>query len=324
MKKLIKNALSLVLVGVMMLSFASCSFVSPYIGESGYFGIYKSVDLLSADSVITSINNKTVVENYGSYTVTYVYEHANKAEEYDYTQKYDLTAKINTAAQVNEVFALFNLNVDYKQANGQHSVDADINICIVRTSSGDMYSDYTVYAQVNGTSYKATFSQMKEKLDLADRYYSEVQNDSIKSALDTGNTNSSPYFELVLAWVETEYGDYIVSTGDNPLIQATHDYNKGMFIQLVSDAKNGSEKQYKVSTSGDDKFRASRSYSTNEQNFKEEMDVVAFLKLNDDGTYTSKYSYEWMKKHPYEDRESTYERVLEPLEGKITRPAFAA
>ena len=324
MKKLIRSIAVVLLMSVMVLSFASCSIVSPFIGESGYFGIYSSVDLSSADSVIASINtNIPSNEAYSGYKVTYVYEHANKAEEYNYTTKYNLTAKINSAALVNEVFALFDLKIDYKQADGQYGVDADVNICIVRTGSGTMYSDYTVYAQVNGANYKATFDEMKDKLDQADNWRSDIENNEMKYALDTRDTNSSAYLEVVLEWIQVEYGDYLLSSGENPLIQATHDYNKGMFISLVQDAKVGSDKQYKVSTSGDDKFRASKSYSMKEQNFQEESDIVAFLKLNGDGTYTCKYTYDWMRKHPYEDRASTYERVLEPLSEAISRPSFA-
>jgi hypothetical protein len=103
----------------------------------------------------------------------------------------------------------------------------------------------------------------------------------------------------------------------------THDFNMGMIIDLISEAKTGSEDRYKVSMADKDAlYRVSKSYDMSMGGVKESLDEVCFLKLVDYNSYSSKMTYSYTRKTPYEDINSTYEKTVNPLSDLIEKPDF--
>lgn len=324
MKRILKAGASLLITATLLLALSSCSVVSQFVGEKGYFGFYKTVDKENVQTEITDVINSNVLsdENNGAYNVSYKYESTSKmpGHDIDYSKSYEIEAQIDKQAAKNEVYAYFKFKSFYEQDDGECGVDATVYVCIIKTGDGDMFSDYTLYSKLENSdkAFSGSFEEVKEQIEEATEDCYEIDDGYMKNAFEVGETGSSEYADFVLTWINSVYDIRFGETYLETTIGiVAHYYNKGKFLELVSSSSN-----VKFSAAGDNMFRVREKYDENEENYKEHKNVVSYLKINDDKTYQSKNEYEYERKTSMGETTISYETELTPRTEKISIPDF--
>lgn len=320
MKKLLNRIILLATVLVMALSFTACDFdLSSIFGDGNYSK--KEITSESVSSIKSNITENTLNNlSYLKYESTYNYDY-NKSGEYVYNTKYDVNMKVNGSAVIGEVFALIEFKTFYSQPDGLHGRDKLVKFCIVRTSSGVNYSDYTVYMNIDGQTYSASYSGMINRIEAADLWVSNTGNYPMVEALDY-EEDQGAYFEVLYAYAEAVSGSQIVSTLDNPFIYCLHNFNKDNFIGILESLDEYSKnKGYSLYASKGNSYKIKR--YLNDTKFLEKYDEESYLTINDDKTYSYKYEGFYETKNPARNFNYTTKNELKPFTAAIERPSWS-
>ncbi|MBR6737361.1 MAG: hypothetical protein IKL82_03240 [Clostridia bacterium] len=314
MKKLLKLATAITAVIMCAISLVGCG---------GSFSKAEITDeTLSTYSQTVRHNTLSNTSN-TKYEATYKYDKKGSS----YNTKYDVKMKVNGDAGIGEVFALIEFNTFYTQDDGNHGRDLLIQYAIVRSTSGNYYSNYKINMVLGKQSssentFSVTFSDMVDAL-IDDGYWCSTESRYMTDILDDDDIFDS-YYNMLIAFAELKYGDYLVSSGDNPLVFCSHAYNKGGFLNTLNDLdSNSSNNGYSLYSSGDNAFRIKRKKTFSNYGITEEYKLESTITVHEDKTYTYK-SYDYYKtNNPARLAEVTKEHELKPITGTIEKPAWA-
>jgi hypothetical protein len=132
------------------------------------------------------------------------------------------------------------------------------------------------------------------------------------------------YYNMLISFAELKYGDWLVSSGDNPLVNCSHEYNKDAFLNTLNDLDSSSANNgYSLYTSGDNSFRIKRQKTFSQYGIKEEYKLESTITVHEDKTYTYKSSNYYKTNNPSRLAEVTKEYELKPITGSIEKPAWA-
>ncbi len=314
MKKLLKLATIITAILTCAISLVGCG------------GNFSKVDI--TDETLSNYNqivrNNTLSNSsYSNYEATYKYE--RKASSY--TTKYDVKMKVNGNAGIGEVFALIEFDTFYTQDDNQYGRDLLVKYAIVRSSNGAYYSDYKINMVLgeqatNENTFSVTFSEMVNAL-LDDGYWCSTDNEYMTDILDEDDIFDS-YYNMLISFAELKFGDFIVSSGDNPLVNCSHAYNKDMFLETLNDLdSNSANNGYTLHSSKDNAFKIKRKKNFSQYGITEEYKLESTLTIHEDKTYTYKcYDY-YKTNNPARLAEVTEEYELKPISGTIQKPAWA-
>lgn len=318
MKKFLNILLAFTIIISSVFSLTACSF-----GDGDYKASYKKQTITreSVSSIMDTIEKNTIENlSYSKYEATYKSDY--KSNTYDYNTKYDVSMKVNGDAKVGEVFAYIELKSVYEQSDGQHGRDLLVKYCIVRISEGKNFSDYKVYMNIGEETHSATFSEMHDKIAEEDVYLEgETENLDVSNILDY-TYSQGRYFETLYGYGMAITGGDIVSTLDNPLIFCLHEFNKENFVYTLSELTESSKNYgWALYSAGDSAFKITRKYD--DKKFLESYDSTAYLKINEDGTYSHKLIDGYKTENPARAFEYKTERELKPLSTAIEVPSWA-
>lgn len=325
MKKLLKLATSITAVLALVFSLTGCFLEDLGIGSS------LKRQSINAETITTLRENiqSTTLPNSSNlkFEASYDYEY-NSTNQYVYTTKYEVDMKVNGEANVGEVFAYIEFDTEYSQQDGTHGRDLLIKYCIVRVGAGDSYNDYKVYMNLGGQTYSGTFYQIIATLEDieengSDLYFSGTRhNYDMLDVLDySDNANFyDDYFGTLYDFATAMYGNYVVSTTDNPFIHCLHYFNLDGFIRTLNNLDENS-KGYTLYAS-DNAYRVKRSY-VDSRYFREEYKLDDKLTVHEDGTYTFESEYKYSTANPARAHQTEIEQELKPLTGTIQIPSWA-